>query len=569
VTSVLDRALLLAADRLDGFDDAARVRARSLAEHAGPLDLKVALDPLSVRTPALALLSEELEWLITTPGGRLIVSCPPQIGKSELAKHAVLRALQYRPDCRVAFTSYAEWLAARNAGEVRDLILAHGSDARDALTGERLPDRLGLAIDPNRSAESAWRIRGHRGGVIAKGVGSGLTGAPVEFLVCDDPLKDDRDADSPTIRARLHEWWRTVAETRLAPGAPVLVIATRWHEQDLSGWLIDNDAAGEWRVVNIPAFADGKTPDALGRPAGEWMTSARPRTVAEWEQIRARAGERVFAAMYQGVPAPVEGGVFKRSWFDTWRVSELPAGCLPMTVVVDPADNDGEGDEAGIILATAQPSTGRVFIVDDLSAPMSVGRWARVAMLTCVRRDAPTLAYEKALSRLPKRMRDAWLALHQQALAVHRSGGDRAAALARLSRADDSPEATASIEQQLAELSDADVERIVAIGPSGPRLRQIVARGQKQARLQWVAPQFETGRAVIVGRLPQVEFQLATWLPGQDSPDRADAVAHAATLLDSAAEASLGTASGERIPTRSTSRTAGGARIGRSTGRRR
>lgn len=568
MTAVLDHSLSLAAEWLEGIDDAARVRARSLAEIAGPLDLKVALDPMSVRTPALALLSAELEWLITTPGARLIVSCPPQQGKSELAKHAVLRSLQYRPDRRVAFTSYAEWLAARNSGEVRDLIIAHGSDATDPLTGERLTDQLGLAVDPSRSAESAWRLRGHRGGVIAKGVGSGLTGAPVEFLVCDDPLKDDRDADSPTIRSRLYEWWRTVAETRLAPGAPILVIATRWHEDDLSGWLIANDTTHEWRVVNIPALADGKTIDALNRPVGQWMKSARPRTDAEWQRVRDRAGERVFAAMYQGRPAPVEGGVFKAAWFDTWRVSELPAGCLPPTVIVDPADNEGEGDEAGIILATRHAVTGKVYVIDDLSAPMTIARWARLACLVCVRRDAPTLAFEQSLSRLPKQIRGAWKELHQQAVALRHAGHDPVAALDRLSRADDGQDARDSIAQSLLELTPEDVDGILLRGQSGPRLVKIIARGQKQSRMQWAAPEFETGRAVMVGRHAKLEHQASTWQIGQDSPDRVDAAVHAVQLLSGQSTVAAIERSSERIPTSVSRGGRSGGRIPRTAARR-
>jgi hypothetical protein len=560
-------AFALAADRLDGaLTGPALVRHESLTTLRGPLDLKCALDPKAVRTPALELLSEELEWLITTPGARLIVSFSPQEGKSESVRHAVLRALQRNPDWRVAITSYAEWLARQGTGAIRNWIMQHGTNATDALTGEPVPDMLGLEIAPDNAAEGSWKLRGYTGGCIARGVGSGMTGAPVDFLVCDDPIKDARDAGSTTIRARLYDWWQQVSETRLAPNAPVIVVATRWHELDLSGWLIENDVNHEWRVVNIPALADGQTEDALQRDPGVWMESARGRTPEQWEKIRTRVGERAFASMYQGRPAPMEGGTFKRAWFDVWRVNERPAGCMPPTVVIDPADNDGEGDAAGIIVATSHPETGRVFILDDASAPMTVARWARLAMLTCVRRDAPTIAYERSLSQLKKRIAEAWNTLYREATAIHRAGGDLDVAVDRLMRSDDGPDVRASHELAVAEIAD-DADKILSFGATGPAVKTIHARGDKQFRMQLIAPMVETGRAAMVGKFPVLEHQLATWVPGMDSPDRADAFAHACALLGGMSSGSLGRADG-RTPTRSTNRARGNtSRITRSTRR--
>lgn len=97
---------------------------------------------------------------------------------------------------------------------------------------------------------------------------------------------------------------------------------TRWHEDDLAGWLMREQAA-QWRVVNIPALADhdparGET-DPLGREPGEWMLSARGRTVAGWEQRRKDFGERGFTALCQGRPSPAEGDMLKRGWWQFYR----------------------------------------------------------------------------------------------------------------------------------------------------------------------------------------------------------------------------------------------------------
>jgi hypothetical protein len=287
------------------------------------------LNPRLIRTPALELLSAKLEKAITVPGTRLIVSFSPQEGKSTLARAAVLRKLQYQPDHRVLVASYAEDLARASSLVVRQQIEGHGSDARDEITGAPAEDWLGLAIAADQGAAGGWRLAGQEGGMIARGIRSGATGRPVDWVLVDDPIKDEQDAQSSVIRGRVHDWWTSVAETRLPPWASAIVIATRWHEDDLSGWLIDNDTAGEWEVVNIPALADGSAPDALDRPVGEWMVSARGRTPEQWTAQRRRVGERTFAALYQGQPTPLEGGVFKRAWFDTWRVDTLPPAVSP------------------------------------------------------------------------------------------------------------------------------------------------------------------------------------------------------------------------------------------------
>lgn len=344
-------------------------------------------------------------------------------------------------------------------------------------------------------------------------------------LIVDDPIRNQADADSETVRENLHDWWSTVALTRMAPGCPAIVVQTRWAEDDLAGRRI----AEGWPLVNIPALADGKTEDALGRPAGVWLTSARGRSVADWEAKRKDVGERTFAALYQGRPAPLEGGIFKRAWFDTWRVTaeQVPDGAT-RTVVIDPADNEGSGDEAGILLVAV--SGGKVYVVDDLSAAMTVARWARVALLTCVRHGAPQLVYEQSLSQLPNRIRDVWRQLHQQATALDEAKGDPEKALNLLARPVDGDDARASLAEAMAELTLDDAAEILRLGSVGPRLKAVTAKGKKDDRMIWAAPKVETGRLVLAGHFPKLEHQAVTWQVGMDSPDRVDALCHAASL---------------------------------------
>lgn len=119
---------------------------------------------------------------------------------------------------------------------------------------------------------------------------------------------------------------------------------TRWHEDDLAGRLLAAEDGHRWREINIPAQADydpakGES-DPLGRTPGEYLTSARGRTVEEWEQIKVEKGSRTWNALYQGRPSPGEGSVFKRGWwqwYDTPRAVPQPNGtwrALGVTTVI-------------------------------------------------------------------------------------------------------------------------------------------------------------------------------------------------------------------------------------------
>jgi predicted phage terminase large subunit-like protein len=161
--------------------------------------------------------------------------------------------------------------------------------------------------------------------VYAVGIGGSLTGRPVDLLVIDDPIRDRKQADSEVHRQNVWDWWTDVGSTRLAPGAPVVLVLTRWHEDDLAGRLLAAEDGHRWRVLNIPAQADhdpakGQS-DLLDREWGQFMESARGRTDGQWAAIKVQAGSRTWNALYQGRPSPAEGGMFKR---DLWREYDTP-----------------------------------------------------------------------------------------------------------------------------------------------------------------------------------------------------------------------------------------------------
>lgn len=283
------------------------------------------LDPLTRQTPALDLIDQALVDVDAGRCDRLIITMPPQEGKSSrVTKVGPVWMLTRNPNRRIMVVSYNQELANE-----------FGRDIRSYVTSNQGVDGsldLGLRIVRDNKSVSSWRLDGHRGGVRSAGIGAGLTGRPGDMMFIDDPIKNRSEADSELFRKRAKDFWTSTATTRLAPGAPVVIILTRWHEDDLAGWLLGRPDGHRWRVINIPAQADhdpdqGET-DPLGRAPGEYMTSARvneatgmPRGPVEWQQIRIQAGARDWEALYQGHPSPPEGNMFKRA---NWRYYDQP-----------------------------------------------------------------------------------------------------------------------------------------------------------------------------------------------------------------------------------------------------
>ena len=277
---------------------------RSVPRWPSPGAMAVSLDPRTRQTPALTLIDDNLVRLHNTPDARLIISMPPQEGKSQrTSRRFPLWVLTQNPDTRIAIASYEAGVARRWGRATRDDITQHGHD-------------LGLKVRDDLSAQHEWQLAGHDGGVYTVGVGGALTGRAVDLMVIDDPVKDRAQAESKTYRDRVWDWWTDTAATRLAPGAPCVLILTRWHHDDLAARLLATDTG--WELLNIPAQADhdpgkGET-DPLGREPGEFMISARGRTREQWEARKAAAGPRTWASLYQGAPSPNQGGVFPTTW---------------------------------------------------------------------------------------------------------------------------------------------------------------------------------------------------------------------------------------------------------------
>jgi predicted phage terminase large subunit-like protein len=249
-----------------------------------------------------------------------------------------------------------------------------------------------LRVARDNGSVSSWTLEGHRGGLRSVGLGGGITGRPADVMVIDDPIKNREEADSEVYRAKVQRYWTGTLSTRVAPGAPVIVILTRWHENDLAGWLLQRPDADRWRVLNIPAQADhdpneGET-DILGRQPGEYMISARvdertgePRTPADWEQLKVQAGSQDWEALYQGNPSAPEGNIVHRDWWKyytspLWVVRADGAHIVTEFDMIlqswDMAFKDTDGSDY-VVGQTWMRRGARAFLLDQVR-----GRWSFV-----------------------------------------------------------------------------------------------------------------------------------------------------------------------------------------------
>lgn len=187
-------------------------------------------------------------------------------------------------------------------------------------------------------------------------------------MIIDDPIKNREQADSETYREKTWDWWTSTAYTRLEPGATVVGVQTRWHEDDWAGRIIKDVALGgePWTVVNIPAIAEEDDP--LGRAVGEALWRERYDEAA-LARIRRAIGPYDWASLYQQRPAPREGGMFRRDWFKLISGDKLPKEFARLARYWDRAATEGGGDySVGILIGRAH---GKYYVLD-----MRRGQWS-------------------------------------------------------------------------------------------------------------------------------------------------------------------------------------------------
>lgn len=275
--------------------------------------------------PVHALIAAALDSVIAGECSRLMIFAPPQHGKSELTS---VRLPAYwlgrRPDDPVIVTSYGADLAESKSRQARDIVQ---SDEYKALFGDLAPVDAPVTLRADSRAVARWQLAHHRGGLLAVGVGGPVTGHGAALGIIDDPFENWEQAQSATHRNRVWDWYRGTFRTRIWQRGAVVLIMTRWHENDLAGRLLA-DQPGEWQVLRLPALAETQeerdfyhrkmglavgVPDPLARAPGEALAPSRYDAPA-LTRIKRDVGSLVWGAEYQGAPTAAEGTMIKREW---------------------------------------------------------------------------------------------------------------------------------------------------------------------------------------------------------------------------------------------------------------
>lgn len=250
------------------------------------------------------LIARHLEMVERGEITRLMITMPPRHGKSMLASEFFPAWYMGRnPDHYVVTATYAQDLADDFGRKVKNQI-------EDAAFQAIFPG-VGLA-DDSKSAKR-FHIEGQLGGIehattqrgafYAVGVGGPLTGRGAHLLLIDDPVKNREDADSEVMRRKTKDWYTSTAYTRLMPGGRIVIIQTRWHEDDLSGWLVEEHSHEGWVVLNLPAISDD----------GEALWPEQY-DIEALERIKRALPPRDWSALYQQRPSPDTGDYFKAEW---------------------------------------------------------------------------------------------------------------------------------------------------------------------------------------------------------------------------------------------------------------
>ena len=255
------------------------------------------------------LIASALERVSDGSLKRLMIFMPPRHGKSMLASEFFPAwYLGVHPDHQVIASTYAQELANDFGRKVRNIT--------------KSPEHAALFPGFSLSADSQAACRFHtpqKGVYQGVGVEGGATGRGAHLLLIDDPVKNREEAESESRRKLVKDWYTSTAYTRLMPGGAVIVIQTRWHEDDLAGWLLREHTHEGWETINLPALAEPD--DALGRAEGDPLwPEAYP--LEALERIRRTVGARDWAALYQQRPSAAEGAIFKREHWQTHKPTE-------------------------------------------------------------------------------------------------------------------------------------------------------------------------------------------------------------------------------------------------------
>ncbi len=251
------------------------------------------------------IIAKEFTDIADERKGRLIINMPPRHTKSEFASvYYPAWIIGKYPKLKIMQVSHNTELAARFGSKVRNII---DSKEYKQIFGD-------VRLREDSKAKGRWETN-HGGEYYAAGVGASITGRGADLLIIDDP-HTEQDSMSDSAMERAYEWYTSGPRQRLQPGGSILVVMTRWAEDDLTGRLLKAQTepkADSWKQVSFPAILDS------GNPV--WPEYWE---LEELEKIKASIPIRNWSAQYMQNPTSEEGAILKREWWQPWEKESLP-----------------------------------------------------------------------------------------------------------------------------------------------------------------------------------------------------------------------------------------------------
>lgn len=307
------------------------------------------------------LLISKLEALARGENRRLAVFMPPGSAKSTYC--SVLFPpwfLAQRPDAAVLAASHTTELAEKWGRHVRNSIAEYSKV-------------LDITLSDDSQAAGRWELR-EGGTYYAAGVGVGIAGFRADLAVIDDPIRSRQDADSETVRDKTWDWYKSDLLPRMKPNSRMVLIQTRWHEDDLAGRIIAEMRSGgdKWEILCLPAEAEAD--DALGRAVGEWLWDDDTYGYGVFlRHEKATQLPRNWSALYQQQPAPETGDYFKAEWLKPYE--RTPAReTLTVYGASDYAVTADGGDYTVHIVLGVDPEN-RLYVLDLWRVQASSDEW--------------------------------------------------------------------------------------------------------------------------------------------------------------------------------------------------
>lgn len=288
-------------------------------------------------------IEEKLLEIYNNNNGRLIVNMPPRHGKSELiTKMFPLWWLLNNPSHRIIISTYNSKLSEYFGREILDNFKLIASD-------------FNISLNNSQKSKSEF-VTSENGSITAVGVGGTLTGKGADLIIVDDPIKNDKEANSETRRDSIMEWFNATLLTRLEPGGSVILVMTRWHEDDLAGRLM---RSSDWDKLIFPAIATKE--DELNRQIGEPLWPERY-DLQDLLEKKKRIGQYWFAGLYQQEPTPSEGGLFKREDIVYFDLDNEIIGDIYFTC--DLAVSTSEKADYTVIAIFTTDTKNRIMLID-------------------------------------------------------------------------------------------------------------------------------------------------------------------------------------------------------------